>query len=137
MTKLHVFNSIVTYTQNKMHEKWSIAYLNNHTDSLRIVSDASPPTVDRELADFVCDFSCLLGSAGGKQIINDQFFFRSADCLWDLASGLESTDRLLTFGRSAVDGRLTLCQLLFSKLVIQTWLTVNRLSGDSRPSAGR
>ena len=99
MTKLHVYYSIVTYTQNKIHEKWSIAYLNSgyidHTDSLRIVSDANPPTVD-----------------------------------------LESTDHLLTIGRSSVDGRLTLRQLLFLKWVIQTWLTVSRLSGDSWPGAG-
>ena len=50
MTKLHVQYSIVTYTQNKFHEIWSIAYLNrgyiDPTDSLRTVSDAKWPTVD-------------------------------------------------------------------------------------------
>ena len=70
MTKLHVHYSIVTYTQNKIHEIWFIAYLNcgyiDPTDSLLTVSDANQPTVDRQSADFVCDFSCFLGSTGGK-----------------------------------------------------------------------
>ena len=46
----------------------------DHTDSVRTVSDVNQPTVDQLSADFVCDFSCFLGSAGGKNII-DQFFF--------------------------------------------------------------
>ena len=63
MTKLHVHYSIVTFTQNKIHEIWSIAYLNrghiDHTDSLRNVSDANWPMVDRQSADFVWDFAAI------------------------------------------------------------------------------
>ena len=58
-----------------------IAYLNcgyiDHTNSPRTVSDANRPMVDRQLADFVCDFSCFLGSASGKKIITDHFYFFS------------------------------------------------------------
>ena len=126
--------SIVTYIQNKIHEIWSIAYLNcgniDPTDSLQTISDANRPKVDKQLADFVCNFRFLLGSAGNKQIITDQFFFRFAD--WNLTNGLKSTDRLLT----TADHRLTLCQL-FSKWVAQTWLTVSQSSGNSRASDGR
>ena len=43
-------------------------------DSHRTVSDANRQTVDRQSADFVCDFSCFLGSAGNKKIITDQLF---------------------------------------------------------------
>ena len=50
-TKLHVHYTIFTCTQNKIHEIWSIAYLNlgyiDPTDSLRTVSNANWPTVDR------------------------------------------------------------------------------------------
>ena len=41
------------------------------------------------------------------------FFFRLADCLWDLAKGLASTDHMSTIGRPSADGRLTLLQVLF------------------------
>ena len=41
---------------------------------MRTVSDVNRPTVDQPSADFVCDFSCFLGSAGGKNI-TDQLFF--------------------------------------------------------------
>ena len=62
-TKLHVHYSIVTYTQNKIHENWSIAYLNrgyiDHTDSLRYVSDANRSIADRQSADFFCDLAAF------------------------------------------------------------------------------
>ena len=64
MTKLHVHNSMVTYTQNKIHEIWSIANLNSSyidlIDCQRTVSDANWLIVGRQSADFVCDFSCFL-----------------------------------------------------------------------------
>ena len=72
MTKLHVNYSIVTYTQNKIHEIWSFAYLNRSyidpTDSRPTVSDANRPIVDRQLADFLYDLSWFLGSAGCKNL---------------------------------------------------------------------
>ena len=70
MTKLHVHYSIVTYTLIKIHEVLSIAYINrgyiDPTDSLLTVSDTNRPTIDRQSTDFVCNFSCFLGSAGNK-----------------------------------------------------------------------
>ena len=137
MTKLHVHYSIITYiTQNKIHGIWSIDYLNHGyidpTGSLRNVSDANRLTVDPLSGDFVCNLS-YLGSAGGKKKSKWPVLFRSANCLWDLAKGLDSTDRLSTIGRSFVDSRLTLHQLLFLKWVT-TWLTVSRSSGDSQLS---
>ena len=109
MTKLHVHYTIVTYTQIKIHETWPIAYLNrgyiDPTESRPTASDANRPTVRSSRVSRL------------QKILTDQFyFFRSADCLWDLANGLESTDRLSTIGRSSVDGRLTLRQLLFNKM---------------------
>ena len=60
MTQLYVHYSIVTYTQNKIHEIWSIAHLNcgyiDNNDSVRTVSDVNRPTIDQQSADFVCVF---------------------------------------------------------------------------------
>ena len=103
---------MVAFTQNEIHEIYSIAYLNrgyiDPIDCRPTVSDANWQKVGRQSADFVCDFSCFLESTGCQKIITDQgFFYRSADCLWDLANGLELADRLTTNGRSSVDGWLT------------------------------
>ena len=67
ITKLNVHYSIVTYTQNEIHEIWCIAYMyRGYIDP----TDHWP------------------------------VFFWLADCLWDLANCFESTDHLLTIGRS-------------------------------------
>ena len=62
-----------------IHKIWSIVHLNrgyiDPTDSMRTVSDVNRRTVDQQLADFVFDFFCFLGSAGGKKNITDQFDF--------------------------------------------------------------
>ena len=75
----------------------NLSYI-DRSDSLLTVSDANRPMVDRQTTDFVFDFICFLGLAGGKKILTDKFFFRSTDCLWDLANGLESTNCLSTIG---------------------------------------
>ena len=59
MTKFHVHYSIVTYTQDTIHEIWSIAYLIrgyiDPTVSLRTVSDGNQQTVDRQSGGLVCN----------------------------------------------------------------------------------
>ena len=79
------------------------------TDCRSTVGDPNRPIVCQQSADFVCDFSCFLESAD----CIDQFFFRSADCLWDLGI-------FFVVGRY----RPTVGQLLFVKYVTRIWPTV-------------
>ena len=72
---------MVAFTQNEIHEIYSIAYLNrgyiDPIDCRPTVSDANWQKVGRQSADFVCDFSCFLESTGCQKIITDQVFFLS------------------------------------------------------------
>ena len=59
MTKLHVHYSIDTYTQNKIYKIWSTAYINRGYIDPTEVGRLSVMLIDRQSADFVCDFSCV------------------------------------------------------------------------------
>ena len=116
MTKLHVHYSIVIYPRN----------LINCLLLIPTVYGLSVMRIGQQSADFVFDFCCFLGSA---------------DCFWDLVSGLVSTDRLSTIDRLSVKGRLTLFKMSHSnpsncQLIIRA-TDGGLTSGDSRPSDGR
>ena len=138
MTKLHVHYSIFTYTQNKINEIWSIAYLNSeyidHTDSLQNVSDANRPMVNRQSANFVCDLAAFKGQPAAKNYNWPVLFVIDRPTVFGTWQTVLSR---ATVCRLSADGRLTLRQLLFLNWVIQTLLTVSQSSGDSRPSDGR